>query len=94
MIGRLGGDEFIVLMPDTTLEEALGIANTIHEEVGRIVLFAPKKTFSVTLSIGVASNQGLLISDPQESLEKLISLADRALYQAKENGKNCVSSMC
>ncbi|MFA7124778.1 MAG: diguanylate cyclase [Sphaerochaetaceae bacterium] len=94
LIGRLGGDEFIVLMPDTTLEEALGIANTIHEEVGRIVLFAPKKTFSVTLSIGVASNQGLLISDPQESLEKLISLADRALYQAKENGKNCVSSMC
>jgi diguanylate cyclase (GGDEF)-like protein len=78
---RLGGDEFIALMPETNLEGALATAERL---LGRVVsrpLTVLDQSFSPTLSIGVASADGC------SSLEELMARADRALYQAKKEGR-------
>lgn len=79
---RWGGEEFIILLPDTDEEEAARFAERV-----RLTLregLAPIIAFPVTISIGVAQYR------PGESLETLIQRADRALYLAKQNGRNQV----
>jgi diguanylate cyclase (GGDEF)-like protein/PAS domain S-box-containing protein len=80
--GRWGGEEFIILLSETDRRGALILAErirrTIHES--SLIQEAP-----VTASIGVASLQG-----GQRSRDELINAADRALYQAKEDGRNRV----
>jgi diguanylate cyclase (GGDEF)-like protein len=82
--GRYGGEEFIVLMPDT--DE--GAVVTIAERIRQAVAGAKPEGIEVTLSIGVAS--GRLDSDADRELQKLISRADTNLYKAKEKGRNFV----
>jgi diguanylate cyclase (GGDEF)-like protein len=83
---RYGGDEFILLLPQTTIRAAGQLVERIRSRMS-----APAAGFSqapcpVTLSVGIAS----LLSDFPRSDEGLIAMADRALYQAKDRGKNCV----
>jgi diguanylate cyclase (GGDEF)-like protein len=78
---RYGGDEFIILMPETDLNDAYESAlrfNQIIEEIN------PKPLKGLTTSIGVASYNG------EDTLESLIKKADQALYQAKDKGRNSV----
>ncbi len=85
--GRYGGEEFCVLLPDTTKEEALKAAERIRKEVENMVVKSKDgKDLKVTISIGVATSE-----DSNISPEELIKRADAALYNSKETGRNKVS---
>lgn len=80
---RYGGEEFTVVLPDTTLKGAYVLA----ERFRRIVQRAPWKHRPVTVSIGVAD-----LAEAMESPGELFAAADRALYHAKQSGRNRVST--
>ncbi len=87
VVGRMGGEEFIMLLPNTPLTGALTTANKLLKEV-EAHLLGQEKPFSITVSIGAS---GLRPDDA--SLETLINRADQALYRAKQAGKNRVSHL-
>ncbi len=81
-IGRYGGEEFAVVLPNTDREGAVAVLESLRESFAEIVHEADDKSFKVTVSIGVVICQGCSNS------ELLIEQADRALYRAKQNGRN------
>ncbi|OOY34617.1 diguanylate cyclase [Solemya velum gill symbiont] len=85
---RFGGEEFVVLMPETPSDTANEIAERLRAMVAeRIVVTSTGERVSVTISIGVSSLQ------PEDTdLDQMIKRADRALYRAKEAGRNRVES--
>jgi diguanylate cyclase (GGDEF)-like protein len=83
---RYGGEEFAVLLPSAGLEEASLVAERLRIAVEASPFQLRGTQLQVTISFGVASTEGL---DPLTS-ESLIARADRALYNAKESGRNCV----
>ena len=85
---RIGGDEFIVILPDTDIEGAELLGRNICHTVERTAIpQAPDALYEVvTMSIGAAT----LIPDTNKDIKELFSLADRNLYQAKEKGRNRV----
>lgn len=85
LAGRWGGEEFVVLMPGTGLEEALQVAERMRLEVAGAPTRVDGKTCGVTASFGVAE---LLPDTP--TMDSLLGRADAALYRAKKNGRNRV----
>ena len=89
LVARFGGEEFVVLLPDTSLPEALEAAQRMQHEVWALALpHAEIATGIVTFSLGVAS----VVPSRDHLPEDLIRLADIALYQAKASGRNCISA--
>jgi diguanylate cyclase (GGDEF)-like protein len=82
LLCRYGGDEFVLLMSQTPLEQAMLLAERLRRLIAQSALHEGGRGFGVTVSIGVASLQ------PGMSMEDLIKAADGALYRAKEAGKN------
>ncbi|MES1929840.1 PAS/PAC and GAF sensor-containing diguanylate cyclase [Salinisphaera dokdonensis CL-ES53] len=82
--GRWGGEEFLILLPNTALEGALTIAQRVANRVHANPLEVGGERIELSVSIGVA------ISDGNESVEAVIARADAALYNAKADGRNCV----
>ena len=90
IVSRHGGEEFIMLLPDTTTTEATKIAEKIREKVERMDIYAKsKEKIAITISIGVSQS----VFDDNLSIEKIILDADINLYQAKEKGRNKVYSV-
>lgn len=86
--GRLGGDEFIILLPLTNQPAGEALAERIRHEVAAEPLQPEAETsLAVSLSIGVAS-----FSRQDENVEQILKRADAALYQAKQQGRNQVIS--
>ena len=87
---RYGGEEFSVLLTETTLAEALAVAERLRKAVEEypfsVKINHPEE--KVTVSLGVSS----MVGDKQKSITELINEADIALYHAKASGKNKVSS--
>ncbi|MEO8248045.1 MAG: GGDEF domain-containing protein [Burkholderiales bacterium] len=83
--GRWGGEEFIVLLPQTTLDAAAEAANRLRRRVKRLDLASLAAGLKVTVSIGVAE------AEPAETAEATIGRADTALYAAKRAGRNRVA---
>ncbi|KKL63185.1 hypothetical protein LCGC14_2177640 [marine sediment metagenome] len=86
LAARYGGDEFVLLLPHTSMEMTINVADRIRQQ---LTLATPEYTGTgkgVTLSAGIAS----LKSDHPPSADALVSMADRALYVAKDRGKNCI----
>jgi CHASE3 domain sensor protein len=81
--GRWGGEEFVVLLPDTDHEGAMQAAETIRSLLDG--LRVPAVTAHITASLGVAT-----LPDHAEDAPSLIRMANRALYAAKAAGRNCV----
>ena len=81
-IGRYGGEEFLIILPQTSLEGALTKAENIRHQVEHLSFTHDNDMFNVTLSIGVAEH---MLS---ESIDDTILRADQALYQAKNSGRN------
>jgi diguanylate cyclase (GGDEF)-like protein len=89
LVARYGGEEFIAVLNRAPLEQALAAAERVREAIEALNLphEAPITHGRVTASIGVAT---LLPGERQTSAERLIALADEALYQAKNRGRNRV----
>lgn len=85
LVGRFGGEEFLIALPDTTLEEALQISERIRSDVQSRTFVIHEKLFKLTLSIGISR-----FPDDSENLSSLIEMADKALYEAKSAGRNQV----
>lgn len=81
LISRWGGEEFLVLCPATTLEQGIQIAERIREAISSHIF---DEVGTITASFGVAEYRA------GETVEELVARADKALYVAKERGKNCV----
>ena len=79
---RYGGEEFIVLMPQTKVEAALGAAERLRKLVSSKSIIAGNSTFNLTMSVGLAQY------NKAQSTDQLIKNADQALYIAKNNGRN------
>ena len=79
---RWGGEEFIIICPNMTPMEALVLANELRRRVAAERL----QGLQITCSLGVSGWQG----KEKDTLSTLCERADRALYQAKEAGRNCV----
>ena len=87
MIVRFGGEEFIVLLPDLELPEAMTIAERLRAGIAavKVRIDGVLEPLSVTVSLGV---DRML---PNETLETLVASADAALYRAKAGGRNRVA---
>jgi diguanylate cyclase (GGDEF)-like protein len=82
---RYGGEEFCILCPDTGVKEAFLLAEKLRERIQEMVLTYNDKTLtSITMSTGIS-----VFPNHGASTAALISEADKALYQAKNNGRNC-----
>ena len=86
VFGRFGGEEFLVLLPETTSEEARILAERIRKGIASAAIELPGQgeAISVTVSIGCATSDGSSDVDP------VLKAADKAMYQAKANGRNRV----
>jgi len=78
-LGRLGGEEFLVLLPDTDADAAMAVAERMREEVAHAAMPVP-----VTVSIGIAT------WEDAETPEAFLARADEALYAAKDAGRDRV----
>ena len=86
VLARFGGEEFIALLPETHIQDAMIIAERIRQRIQQEYLYLkPDQPLSFTVSIGVAE-----LKSHKQQLDELVKQADIALYQAKENGRNCV----
>ncbi len=85
--GRYGGEEFFVVLPDSSLEQAFGIAERLQVRFAGTDIEAADTVLRVTASFGVA------IFHPGESREHWMNRADKAMYRAKQSGRNRVVKM-
>jgi len=84
---RFGGEEFVVVMPDTDVAFANTVAERLRKEIADQPFKVGSGALDITASIGVTSLQG-----PQESVDEFLKRADQALYRAKREGRNRVVS--
>ena len=85
VLARYGGDEFIVLLPETPPKGALEVASRIRDAVAGVPLDLDGKRINSSVSIGVAAHPA-----DGNTLDALVARADRAMYQAKKAGRNRV----
>jgi diguanylate cyclase (GGDEF)-like protein len=94
---RFGGEEFVVILPETSLKEALIVADKLCQKAREIQLKSRKGKIHFTVSIGVAGTEHLTVLHGPDELNELhyellakemLGKADEALYLAKNNGKN------
>ncbi|ADO82001.1 sensor domain-containing diguanylate cyclase [Ilyobacter polytropus] len=88
IVGRYGGEEFIIFLPDTTLEGARTVAEKIRKNIENMEIEHVKSRHGgvVTVSLGISAT----VPNNEYEMEKLIGKADKMLYQAKELGRNRV----
>jgi len=82
--GRYGGEEFLLVLPGCTNEEAIIIANRILESISKEPVIFNNTLIKVTISLGLAVNR----AGETITVTELVQLADTALYKAKQNGRN------
>lgn len=85
-LSRFGGEEFAVLLPDCSLEDGVEVADRLRGEIEAHPFRVAGKPVRVTASFGVAA----LSADYADALNECYHTADKALYQAKGDGRNCV----
>lgn len=83
---RYGGEEFVLILPETDQDNALQVAGKIHDSIRACSFGTAARPFEITVSIGVSSTSARFYSDWRE----LVDDSDRALYQAKNSGKDRV----
>jgi len=84
-LGRYGGEEFVVMLPGTTQDNAIAVAERIRHSIEALPIHARGDSFKTTVSLGVAGFHG-----NGDTMDDLIGRADAALYRAKTQGRNCV----
>ena len=86
-LGRIGGEEFLAVLPGASLEQALAIAERMRQSVAAAAVEGDAGLIAVTVSIGVAAN-----GPAAEPVDRLVERADSALYRAKSQGRNAVAA--
>src|SRR5690554_5432550 len=85
--GRYGGEEFVVVMPQTTAQQAFVVLDRIRAAIANTDFSYKETPVELTVSIGIAE----FIAAANETAEEVFSRADKALYDAKAQGRNvCV----
>ena len=84
IVGRLGGEEFAIVLPNTTAAKALEFSARLHTAINKAVLTFKDKAIKYTASIGLTEFD----TDSKDSIDDLLARADLALYQAKHSGRN------
>jgi diguanylate cyclase (GGDEF)-like protein len=87
VVCRYGGEELIIFFPQKTLTQAKLVTDRLREVLEKTKTRTGKKTLSVTASIGVSCRE-----EPAQSIMDVIKAADKALYKAKEAGRNQVKT--
>ena len=90
LVARYGGEEFVILLPGADLTESLSVAEQLRKRAEDKIYNDGKTELQVTISAGVSSLQDHKPDHP----DKLLTMADKALYQAKKNGRNRVECYC
>ncbi|TDB04265.1 sensor domain-containing diguanylate cyclase [Halomonas marinisediminis] len=85
VIGRFGGEEFIVALPKTHLQDAQMVAERLRSKVRELTVMEAMPDHLLTVTIGIAE-----VLDEETDLDELIQRADRALYDGKHGGRNRV----
>lgn len=85
VVGRYGGEEFLVMLPHTTLAESVAVAERMREKVAETPYDVEGKSIRVTVSFGVAN-----AADESEAAAAVIRRADEGLYRAKQEGRDRV----
>jgi len=88
IVSRFGGEEFVALLPETTVEGGLTLAERIRQAIEEMPVFWEDSEIRFTVSIGLAA-----LRAGEDSIEKALKRADDGLYQAKEGGRNRVILM-
>jgi len=83
VFSRYGGEEFVVLMPSTSIDEAFIVAERVRMSIEEQISL-PGRGLSVTVSLGCS----VFFADESDGFERLLSRADRAMYNSKAAGKN------
>ena len=84
VLARYGGEEFLTLLPETELKDASHVAERFRKQIENQTIFFGGQEIKVTITLGVAQ------FDSSQGAEKCIQLADKALYEGKEHGRNRV----
>jgi diguanylate cyclase (GGDEF)-like protein/PAS domain S-box-containing protein len=87
LIGRYGGEEFVILLPMTGMKQAYALAERIRRKTEKIRIRTEKGIVTVTMSIGIVELDQQM---PNNSVELLIRSADEKMYAAKQAGRNCI----
>jgi diguanylate cyclase (GGDEF)-like protein len=82
MVARHGGEEFVLLLPETPLEKGLLLAERLRNTLASAPIHFGSHEIAITISIGAAESNG------HEELDRILQRADEALYQAKREGRN------
>jgi len=83
--GRLGGEEFVMLLPETDMEGAEGLAQRVCQSISGLCVRLPHGIARVTASLGVA------VAEPEDDPQRLLSRAEGAVGRAKHSGRNRVA---
>ncbi len=86
LLGRVGGEEFAILLRDATIVQAMAVAERIREGVAQLPIFGGDDADRFTVSIGIA-----IAENADASFDVLFGRADKALYRAKQEGRNRVA---
>ena len=87
ILGRVGGEEFVLIMPDTNVDDALEVAERVRKNIANSVFCMDELCFDIKMSISA----GLHVVTKEDLLfEQAMSKADKALYEAKGGGRNRV----
>jgi diguanylate cyclase (GGDEF)-like protein len=88
LLGRIGGEEFLIASPGSTLDDAAALAERIRVKIGRETISDSARSITVTVSAGVTS-----LSRQDEKTDVLLARVDEALYRAKQEGRDRVISV-
>ncbi len=90
IIGRYGGEEFVLILPDSNRDQALATCERIRQRVEQTEFCRMEQRMRLTISIGLACKK----EEEKAEVEELFQRADKDLYRAEENGRNRVEADC